>query len=309
MPRKRKSYPELEAQRHLLGKVPDHEVAARAGTTASIVGRYRRSLGIKAYDGYKFAPKGGKADETAAQPAVESPPADEKVEVVAKAPAEAPKSDDAPGGRSKIAPYHEQVGSVPDKEIASLAGVSTEAVRMYRRRRGIPLDLEKKVAKKKKRNPSRRRSKLDPFYDDLGKVPDAEIAAKAGVTPENVRAYRSRHGIEANYRRKRRRKAPAKVAAPVVAAAVETPVVTAPVVEAPVAEAPAVAAPAEAPAEAAPSLPQTQAWKFSLADSDATWVLLAEDIAEAAVKARTALEVLSPGGRIGSINHLGAALI
>ena len=54
MPRKRKSYPELEALRHLLGNLPDHEVAARAGTSASIVGRYRRSLKIEAYDGYKF---------------------------------------------------------------------------------------------------------------------------------------------------------------------------------------------------------------------------------------------------------------
>ena len=65
MPRKRKSYPELEALRHLLGKVPDHEVAARAGTSTSIVGRYRRSLKIGAYDGYKF---GNDAEQAAAKP-------------------------------------------------------------------------------------------------------------------------------------------------------------------------------------------------------------------------------------------------
>jgi len=331
MPRKRKSYPELEAQRHLLGKVPDHEVAARAGTTPSIVGRYRRSLGIKAYEGYKFAAKAAKAAkaEAAAQSkAVEPAPVEEKVEEVAPAPEAPPapsqKEDakkEASGGRSMIAPFHDQVGSIPDKEIAALAGVSTEAVRMYRRRRGIPLEQEKKVAKKKKRSPSRRRSKLDPYHDELGKVPDAEVAAKAGVTPENVRAYRSRHGIAANYRQKRRRKSTAKVAAAAVAAVVvEAPVVEAPVVEAPVVEAPVVEAPVaveeapvvaaeEAPAEESASLPQTQAWKFTLADSDSAWVVLADDIAQAAVRASTAVATLSPGGRIGSIAHLGTALV
>ncbi|MBC04392.1 MAG: hypothetical protein CMJ34_13990 [Phycisphaerae bacterium] len=170
---------------------------------------------------------------------------------------------------------------------------------MYRRRRDIPLSVEKKAAKKKTRSPSRRRSKLDPYFDQLGKVPDAEIAARAGVTPENVRAYRSRHGIEANYRQNRRRKATAKVAAAPVAAAVAA-------AKAPVVEAVAVETPAAVESN---RLPDTQAWRFTLAGSETSWVLLAGDIAEAAVKARAAVETLSPGGRIGSINHLGAALV
>ena len=52
MPRQIKSYPELEAFRHLLGKEPDHIVAEKAGTSTSIVGRFRRKFGIPAYDGY-----------------------------------------------------------------------------------------------------------------------------------------------------------------------------------------------------------------------------------------------------------------
>ena len=34
----------------------------------------------------------------------------------------------------------------------------------------------------------------------LGKISDAEIATKAGVTPQNVRAFRRRHNIKAVYR-------------------------------------------------------------------------------------------------------------
>jgi len=51
--RTRRAPPDLDAYRHLLGKVPDAEVAAQAGTMAAIVGRHRRSLGIEAYAGPK----------------------------------------------------------------------------------------------------------------------------------------------------------------------------------------------------------------------------------------------------------------
>ncbi len=341
MPRKRKSYPELEALRHLLGKVPDHEVAARAGTSASIVGRYRRSLKIDAYDGYKFGndkPEDEVAAEAAvevAEPVVEEVVAEEAPAAVEAAPAE--ESDDdsddgATGRKSKITPFHDQVGTIPDKEVASLAGVSTEAVRMYRRRRGIELNVEKKTVKKKKRSPSRRKSRLDPYFDQLGRVPDAEIAAKAGVTPENVRAYRARHGIKADYR-KRGSNAEASVPATVAAVAAAVPEVVevaveaaAVVVEAAVAE---VAAPEETVVESAPevaeevvetvveaevaeaelAIPTSHAFAFKVEGSDETWVLLADDVAKAAMRAMGALAAIAPGGQIGSITHLGRALI
>ena len=44
----------------------------------------------------------------------------------------------------------------------------------------------------------RRRSKLDPFLDRLGLIADADIARLAGVTVQNVAAFRKRHGIELN---------------------------------------------------------------------------------------------------------------
>ena len=362
MARKRKSYPELEALRHLLGTVPDHEVAARAGTSASIVGRYRRSLKIDAYDGYKFG-SGSSADDgapSAAAAEAEAAPASAKKATgkkatakkasskkaaakkatakkatakkapakkaapetssdeatgtaeaaVAAAPAPAATEDSTPGRKSKITPFHDKVGSIPDKDVAELAGVSTEAVRMYRRRRGIELNLEKKAETKKKRRPSRRRSRLDPFLDELGKLPDAEIAAKAGVTPENVRAFRSRHGIKAEYRKKSRGPAKAKataVAAPEVVAPAATPAPAAP-------PAPKAAA-APAPAPAAPEVAvvddalEKQAYSVALVGSDDVWVLFADDVAKAAGRAMGAIAELAPGTRIASITHLGRALV
>ena len=49
-----------------------------------------------------------------------------------------------------------------------------------------------------------RPSKLDPFKELLGEVPDKQVAAKAGVTVENVRAYRLRRGIAAAWQAKSR---------------------------------------------------------------------------------------------------------
>jgi len=40
-----------------------------------------------------------------------------------------------------------------------------------------------------------RRSKLDPYLHMVGKVPDREVAERAGMTPDGVRMYRQRHGI------------------------------------------------------------------------------------------------------------------
>lgn len=46
----------------------------------------------------------------------------------------------------------------------------------------------------------RRRSKLDGHVDKVGVLPDREVAELAGVTAENVRAYRKRRGIPAGWR-------------------------------------------------------------------------------------------------------------
>jgi hypothetical protein len=174
---------------------------------------------------------------------------------------------------------------------------------MYRRRRGIELNIERKSADQKTRTPSRRKSRLDPFFGELGSVPDAEIAARAGVTPENVRAYRSRHGIKAEYRERRRlasRGAKATTAAAVAPAVVASP---------PEAAVSNGTAQVETDGLSVDSLPTSHAYAFKVSGSDDTWVLVAEDVAKAAVQAMSSLEALVPGGRIGSITYVGRALV
>ena len=105
------------------------------------------------------------------------------------------------------------MGTVSDKEIAAKAGVSPENVRTWRKRRGIPASWRggdsaapastratpgsKKARRGKK--PRRRKSRLDPYRKELGLLPDKQVAELAGVSPENVRAYRKRHGIKAQW--------------------------------------------------------------------------------------------------------------
>ena len=132
MPRKKKTYPELDAVAHLVGTMPDADVAKMANASASIVGQYRRERNIAAYQGYKFGFGGDEAATPAsdAAPAAKAPSAD--------APAEA--SEATPTARrpraSKIEPFRELVGQRPDRG-RGMAGVTPEAVRMYRRRHGI----------------------------------------------------------------------------------------------------------------------------------------------------------------------------
>ena len=45
----------------------------------------------------------------------------------------------------------------------------------------------------------------DPYWDRLGQESDSDIAVLAGVTAENVRAFRQRHGIEAAWKGARSR--------------------------------------------------------------------------------------------------------
>jgi hypothetical protein len=123
--------------------------------------------------------------------------------------------------KSALDRFEEIIGTISDKEVAAKAGVSTENVRTYRLRRGIPAlwrgeSVEGLQVRQKRRaarkaatrpvRPSRRKmrrrrsSRLDPYLELLGDVPDQDLAQKAGVTPENVRAYRVRRGIPARWR-------------------------------------------------------------------------------------------------------------
>jgi DNA-binding CsgD family transcriptional regulator len=172
-----------------MGTKPDHEVAALAGTSASIVGRYRRKLGIRAYEGYKFGVR----------------PVDGATEGEERAPGRGrqrrTRGPDKAQRKSRIGPYAHLVGKRSDREVAEMAGVTQEAVRMYRRRRRIRMLAPGEVGPETSvRQARKRRTRLAPFADLLGRLPDAEVAARAGVTAENVRSYRRRHNIPASWR-------------------------------------------------------------------------------------------------------------
>ena len=97
-----------------------------------------------------------------------------------------------PGSKDHlIEPLLEQLGSIPDAEVARKAGVSVRTVASYRSRNKIPGYKGRGTPGKKRR----RKSKIDPYTDLLGKVPDRVIAEKAGVTLNAVRNYRANRGI------------------------------------------------------------------------------------------------------------------
>ena len=222
MPRTPKEYPELDVLRDRLGTVPDKDIADDVGLSPSIVGRYRRRHGISAYQGYKFG-----HDETATDVGGAAASGGATVESAAKpAPASSPAPAPAPAPRRK---------------------------------------------------PRRRKSKLDPFVDLLGKVPDAEVAELAGVTSENVRAFRRRHSIEAGWRSGSQSPTPS-------------------------------AQPAAVPAAASAS-PAAQGYSVTASGFDTDHIIVAADMVEAAKRATEAVRALVPGARVMAIRHLGPAIV
>jgi hypothetical protein len=110
----------------LLGVLPDHEVAARAGVTAAGVLKYRHRHGIKA------APRRGLAERAAA-----AAPAAQGASVAAPTPVRGGKRGRSPGRVSKLDAYRDVIGVESDREVAQRAGLTTNAVQMYRKKHGI----------------------------------------------------------------------------------------------------------------------------------------------------------------------------
>ena len=166
----RKSTHRLDTYLPRLGKEPDHQIAAEAGVSRSLIIGFRKRHGIPAYEGYKF---GTGTPPPAARAAAERAATGEPKPAVVKpgkkaSPAASPKTGTKTGrkpGRPKA------TAALPAQPAADPAGESFRG----------------------------RRSALDAYVEMLGKVPDAEVAKLAGVTPENVRTYRTRRGIGANW--------------------------------------------------------------------------------------------------------------
>lgn len=111
-----------------------------------------------------------------------------------------------PGSKdSLLAPLRDLMGEISDSEVAEKAGVSMRTVASYRRRHDIPAYTGRGKPKKRFR-----RSKIDPYSDLVGKIPDRMVAEKAGVTLNAVRNYRTNRGIASSRafaRKQRERKA------------------------------------------------------------------------------------------------------
>ncbi len=205
--------------------------------------------------------------------------------------------------KSKLDQYRDIVGTLSDKDVADRAGVTSENVRTYRLRRGIPASwrgetteqlqakrasaVAAKATKAAAKPRKRRASALDPYQDRLGRIPDRRVAELAGVSAENVRAYRKRHGIPAYWRGDGAAKAPSG-GAPAKPAARATRKAT----------------------KRSEASGRRYAYKVS-ADVQGTtreYVAFGTDMAEAAALATQRLADLHPGAMLRTISVVGVAL-
>ncbi len=159
----------LEPYKSKLGNVPDDDIAKTAGVSRSAVVNYRKRLGIAAYAGYKFAAAGHKEKTS-----TKAPKKSKVALVVAIAPAAA-----------AVLPVKRPVGRPRKHPLPVAAAAAPPPPKVAK----PPAAIAAGVAF------HGRRSKLDPYVALLGVESDAAVAAKAGVTIENVRAYRARRTI------------------------------------------------------------------------------------------------------------------
>lgn len=189
----------LEGARALLGRLPDGEIAERLGIARKTVVEFRKRHQIEAFvaararpgegRGAKDAPGGGGAAgrDVAGREAL---------------------GREGTGQRraSKLDGFLHLVGRLPDREVAERAGMTTENVRMYRQRRGIAAGWRAPVEAPEAERPKRGRQPAAPGETRveralaavahlIGSVPDAEVAAQAGISRSAVSAYRQKHQI------------------------------------------------------------------------------------------------------------------
>ena len=106
-----------------------------------------------------------------------------------------------PGSKDPlIYAHYDTLGKVPDAEVARRAGVSVRTIASFRARHDIG---GYKGPRRKPLTGRRKRSKIDPFVNLLGQVPDRVVAEKAKVSLNAVRNYRLKMGIQAAGRRGR----------------------------------------------------------------------------------------------------------
>jgi hypothetical protein len=223
----------LDAYVDKIGVMSDAEVARMAGVTQARVYLWRRRRGISSARDAKATP-----------PVAEAPVQVEPVVTPAQPePFPAPPSTKRKRGRpSKVDLFKDKIGMMSDVDLAALAGVAVATTRAWRLARGTPAARAESVPApgpgvvaptRKPRAPKVgkahkvRKTKMDAFLDRIGVLPDAQIAALAGVTVTNVFGYRQRHGIPAPPRQARVTVVPESVAVQLVGKPeIDTPVGT-----------------------------------------------------------------------------------
>ena len=161
------------------------------------------------------------------------------------------------------------------------------------------------VARKVVRPRQRRRSKLDPYVAKIGILPDREVAEIAGVTSENVRAFRNRRGIPARWRGEGE---PLPNEQQILAEAGRTPV------EMYTRKIPASSVVPVAPAVAAQvpgqvMLAQGFVVTVEIDDSQEEFVVVGADIAQASAQAISSLVRRGVSYKVLSVRYLADALI
>jgi len=187
-----------------LGCRPDGEIATAAGVARATVMSYRRRHGIPGYVGDRIVPNRGSAgqERNAETAGLAAAGEDEAVGMPPVEPLASGVKQAIVFRRSRLDAHLDKVGVLPDWDVAERVGVTKEAVRQYRVRRGIPAAWETSAAHGAEpgaevRRDARRgaRSPLALHLDILGKVPDSVVAERAGVSPKAVVKFRKRHGI------------------------------------------------------------------------------------------------------------------
>jgi hypothetical protein len=126
-PRGRPRGSKIDPYRSDVGVLTDAEVAKKAGVSVSAVKLYR--------DRHKIPPalpqgatRRARDRKAGGAAAASTPPAERTAP---------PAERRGPGRKSKIQPLHHLVGALSDAEVAKQAGVTANAVQMYRKKHGI----------------------------------------------------------------------------------------------------------------------------------------------------------------------------
>jgi hypothetical protein len=157
-----------------MGKVPDLVIAKEAEVSRAVVVSFRQRNGIPAYDGHRHRVEADTEPERSELPPTRVP----SVSV-----------SEAPVAFLAVEPPSAPVAS---RDSQSDSGGVTEVSSDGKPTGGRMEDAP---------NFKGRRSALDVYQHLLGQIPDARLAEMANVTPENVRSYRTRRGISADWNR------------------------------------------------------------------------------------------------------------